>query len=1372
MKTPNQPKHYTGIFLVTFFLFFSQFTSATTWYVSTGGTDAAPPTWGLTIAKPFKTIGHALTYVGTGDILLIDAGTYAETGALAVGAVNNVVIEAYNSSTPPCIQYNLGTNSSHLLEIDNGAYDITLRNLILDGNFPPGSSNSGNCSMSGLKITGGAHDVLVEDCEVRYSGGNGISVGYLVTNIPYNLTFRRVDVHHNGFNTGPGTANSVREHGMYLSGTYMTIENCTVHSNKHHGIRSGTDHTPYSQPYNNNIIRNNLVYLNGTLEGHAAIVVERCTTGVEIYNNICYSNGLGIYLLNGADNVNVLNNTVYNTWYRCGILINNDGGYACTGLVVTNNLLYKNSNACNTVGIDIHSSCSMTDVDNITEYNNVDPLFVDGGAGDLNLRSGSPALGGGSTNPIATDYYGNSRSTPCTVGAIEGSATSSYGPVRTTFYVDDISGNDENAGSSAFPYKTFNRGLVELRPGCTLEVDDGTYTQPSWSRIPTGTSTGRITIRAKFGAQPILKPATIFNSAAPWNVLWLGQCAYNTCFDGYVTIDGFTIDASDLVATNGGASCVQIADNAQQVIIQNCELVGATTGVLVAAQGLGVPPVWIEPEDNQLINCTITACPTCTSDVGVNVFSQNNEITNCTITGFDDKGVVLNNSHNTIERCTINGGGKGILLNNSDNSTYVADYSIVKNNLVVNNTGEGIYLGRGPSYGGVDHCKIYNNTITGNGKGIFFYNDYSDYAEIVNNISFSNGSSTADNLIANPTYVTNLTDEHNLVSVDPLFVDAGSDDYHLQECSPAVNNGTNASSVLTNDKDDNSRIITNAMGGAYDIGAYEYQSDFFWTGYGMSDYNAECLSGLKTKVTEGFYIMAGETHYGSSSTSRAYMIKTDVHGVTTTGWQKIFNLAGVSSAKLLSVIELSDGSGYAAVGSVEFTVANKDVLFMVVDQYGDITVVKHIDLNSGLDEGTALVESTSDNGTLYVTGNSWHSGVSTPFLVKIDQDGTIDWAYSYPNCSTCDDLSNTAAAILDDYGTGRSGNIVIAGSSYDNNATNTDGLILSVDRSSGSLSSNTTYDWDEQEYFTSIVNDNNNDWVIAGSKANHTGTPSASSMLICKTNNLAAPQWSYESGGYSTYLHFGKGVLAKTNFAGDEEYYVAGYLREPTYNYHQAVVLGLNENGTHKSTIAYHHNDYDVANAIGHNCNESFTFFGRTKINTSNNTGFLLNKISFSAFDCEDNALSPTHSTITASTSSITLDDDDTYSAGSLTSATPNSGSRYAFSCTVGKRNLLSVEPFSKKPADAKAEATNNEDNGGSLIHIYPNPGTAIFNIESKGTDATDLTISALDGKVVYDGPMTNGKSTCDLGSASPGVYTVRIASANGTQFSKLVIVR
>jgi hypothetical protein len=61
------------------------------------------------------------------------------------------------------------------------------------------------------------------------------------------------------------------------------------------------------------------------------------------------------------------------------------------------------------------------------------------------------------------------------------------------------------------------------------------------------------------------------------------------------------------------------------------------------------------------------------------------------------------------------------------------------------------------------------------------------------------------------------TQDHNLVGVNPLFVNAGAGDFHLQAGSPAIDAGTSLPQV-TDDFEGNPR----PQNSVYDIGAFEY----------------------------------------------------------------------------------------------------------------------------------------------------------------------------------------------------------------------------------------------------------------------------------------------------------------------------------------------------------------------------------------------------------------------------------------------------------------------------------------------------------------------------------------------------------------------
>jgi hypothetical protein len=103
-------------------------------------------------------------------------------------------------------------------------------------------------------------------------------------------------------------------------------------------------------------------------------------------------------------------------------------------------------------------------------------------------------------------------------------------------------------------------------------------------------------------------------------------------------------------------------------------------------------------------------------------------------------------------------------------------------------------------------------------NNIFFDQPYdvislSDSSEMDSgyNIAFNSDGST-------PRDPTGISILNNLWGIDPLFVNPGAGNYHLQADSPAINAGVSLSNV-TDDFDGTTR----PQGSGYDIGPYEYK---------------------------------------------------------------------------------------------------------------------------------------------------------------------------------------------------------------------------------------------------------------------------------------------------------------------------------------------------------------------------------------------------------------------------------------------------------------------------------------------------------------------------------------------------------------------
>jgi len=148
-----------------------------------------------------------------------------------------------------------------------------------------------------------------------------------------------------------------------------------------------------------------------------------------------------------------------------------------------------------------------------------------------------------------------------------------------------------------------------------------------------------------------------------------------------------------------------------------------------------------------------------------------------------------------------------------DLNLYIGNTPMIMNNIFIGND-IGIRIGRFWS----SASEIYrNNIIVQNDIGVEAkFGDESDNPVWENNLVFGNS--------VNYSVITDQTGINGNISVDPLFVNTSSEDYHLQMGSPAIDSGseTNAPAIdfdgAVRPADGNGDLTP-----ATDIGAYEYQ---------------------------------------------------------------------------------------------------------------------------------------------------------------------------------------------------------------------------------------------------------------------------------------------------------------------------------------------------------------------------------------------------------------------------------------------------------------------------------------------------------------------------------------------------------------------
>ncbi|MCB0760364.1 MAG: hypothetical protein KDC12_02495 [Flavobacteriales bacterium] len=126
---------------------------------------------------------------------------------------------------------------------------------------------------------------------------------------------------------------------------------------------------------------------------------------------------------------------------------------------------------------------------------------------------------------------------------------------------------------------------------------------------------------------------------------------------------------------------------------------------------------------------------------------------------------------------------------------------------------------------------VVNSTLVNNTMN----NHLVYYGNFTNTIFYGNVSNGGETLLFDPfTIVINCILQEpfdgaggNYMVADPMFVDPDNGDWHLTECSPAVDNTSINISLVDTDLDGNPRVVNNEL----DMGCYEYAGDSKWVVY-------------------------------------------------------------------------------------------------------------------------------------------------------------------------------------------------------------------------------------------------------------------------------------------------------------------------------------------------------------------------------------------------------------------------------------------------------------------------------------------------------------------------------------------------------------
>lgn len=385
------------------------------WYVAKTGSDANPGTF----AQPLLTLGVAVTHLAAGDTLYIRVGIYNEILWFNIPSgtswANPVRLINYNGETVRIRPASdaVGSKVIYLAGFGGGGasgsqHYIELNGLIIDATL---------ITSDAVKIESNAttgytpHHIRVTNCIVI--GGQNLHDGGLNGNmclIASAQTATDVGFHEftNNVLFGAGASDTFG-YGLYCQASDCLYDHNECYDVNGAGVQVYNGYVGDLQASRNKIQYSSFHDIIRTADTRVDPIVFGRGVDNAAINNLIYNNGGGnpttyaIYFFHGT-NILAYGNTCYNNG-TYGFLVEP----AAINPIIRNNLLASH-------GTDYHDNggISVTQDHNLSSDGTTglagSPSFVNAGAGDFRLASGSLAINTGATIPSSTpDYAGVSR---------------------------------------------------------------------------------------------------------------------------------------------------------------------------------------------------------------------------------------------------------------------------------------------------------------------------------------------------------------------------------------------------------------------------------------------------------------------------------------------------------------------------------------------------------------------------------------------------------------------------------------------------------------------------------------------------------------------------------------------------------------------------------------------------------------------------------------------------------------------------------------------------------------------------------------------------------------------------------------------------
>jgi len=432
--------------------------------------------------------------------------------------------------------------------------------------------------------------------------------------------------------------------------------------------------------------------------------------------------------------------------------------------------------------------------------------------------------------------------------------------MATTYYVAPAAsgGNNANPGTISQPKETIAAGIALLAPGDTLRIRAGTYAAPVLTgrhkgvvhplTIPNGPGVGWPDPASCTSIEGYPGETVICTTGAvdtPNVIAVLGG--------NYIRLATLTVVGGDKVfSSSGNAATAVNLNGSTHFIFEYCDVSNPENGRDSGHHGVmgGDDPgtdCQLILRHNHVHDCVSAAYPNGENAFylgGNNITVENNHIhhirrggirvggegyegeTGIVIRGNDihdlyhDNGVTLGTYGTAI---LIYGGGHTVDANRVYRTLYgIQIYNGAVDPLIANNVLHDNLVGLAmePSAANpANSARVYHNTCYHNvNYGIWVHTSMLNTTGIFiqNNIAYDNYSGSEAWQIYDPGALATIG-SNLLHPIDPLFMDSGAGDFHLQATSPAIGAGMPLADV-TSDFDGMARPAAPA------IGAYEFET--------------------------------------------------------------------------------------------------------------------------------------------------------------------------------------------------------------------------------------------------------------------------------------------------------------------------------------------------------------------------------------------------------------------------------------------------------------------------------------------------------------------------------------------------------------------